>query len=243
MDEHAVHVGEPALDGLGFRHGPIVPVRARCFLSAPTCGLRSSLSRPGQDRRSSLTAGRARSRPGAGPPVEPVETRQDRCSSLSRPSPAPTPGGGEALVADRVLGRVDAGWWDGFGDPVRGDHEAPFVLVDQVVVEAAHQGPVGQVGGSALGPGDRVVGLAPGRRSFAAGEHAAAVPHGQARGVGAGRTGGVPDRGRARRSRYRGRPGRCRRCTAAGGSRRPRARCRCPTALPRPAGAVAARPG
>ena len=57
---------------------------------------------------------------------------------------------------------VDAGWWGDFGGAVGGGHDGPFAVVGQLVVEAAEQAAVGEVGGSVVGPGGDVVGFAPG---------------------------------------------------------------------------------
>src|SRR5205807_1101847 len=72
-------------------------------------------------------------------------------------------------VAGGLLVGVDPGWWGPVGGAVV--HVAgPAEVVEVSVVVAAEQGAVVQGGGSAVGPGDDVVGLAPGRGGGAAGE-------------------------------------------------------------------------
>ncbi len=86
------------------------------------------------------------------------------------------PGSGfEALVADGSSLRVDAGWWDDFGDAVGGEGQVPFALVDEVVVEAAQEASVVEVGRAAAAPGDPMMCLTPGGGSFTAGEDAALI--------------------------------------------------------------------
>ncbi len=87
--------------------------------------------------------------------------------------------GFEALVADRSSLGVDPGWWDDFGDAVRCEGEVPFALMDEVVVEAAQQAAVVDVGRATLAPRDPVMCLGPGGWPFAAGEDTALVPGGE----------------------------------------------------------------
>jgi len=75
-------------------------------------------------------------------------------------------------------GSMRAGGND-LGGAVGGHHDGPFAVVDQMVVEAAEQAPLVDVGGSAIVPGDDVVGFGPGGRSFTAEKDAALVSDGE----------------------------------------------------------------
>ena len=86
--------------------------------------------------------------------------------------------GGWWRVADGCLVGVEPGGGDEAGYAV-GHGDGPAAGVVFAVVLAAEQDEVVGVGGSAVGPGGDVVGLAPGGGSGAAGERAAAVPRGQ----------------------------------------------------------------
>ena len=74
--------------------------------------------------------------------------------------------------------------WGGGEVAVGGAGELPAALVDRPVVGPAHQGQVGEVGGAAVEPVAQVVGFAPGQGALAAGEHPAAVAHGQGSSLG-----------------------------------------------------------
>ena len=70
--------------------------------------------------------------------------------------------------------------WDEFGDAVGGESDVPAVVVQDVMVEGAHQDAVVEVGGAAVGPSSfGVVADAPVWWSVAAGEDAAFVAVGQ----------------------------------------------------------------
>src|SRR5207253_155884 len=74
---------------------------------------------------------------------------------------------------------VDPSWWGDPGDAV-GDRQFPgAAVVDLVVVSAAGQGEVVQVGRAAVGPPGDVVGVAGVGGDGAAGDDAAAVAGGQ----------------------------------------------------------------
>jgi len=61
--------------------------------------------------------------------------------------------------------RVDGGWGDHLGGAVVGEPDVPVGVVDEVMVEAAQQDAVGEVGVPVLGGlAVQVVGFAPGRR-------------------------------------------------------------------------------
>jgi len=87
--------------------------------------------------------------------------------------------GFEALVADGSLCGVEVCRGDGLGDAVGCHHHGPLALVDQVVVVAAEQAPVGQVGGSAGVPGPQMVRFGPGWWAVAAREDAPLVAVGE----------------------------------------------------------------
>src|SRR5690606_33273967 len=78
---------------------------------------------------------------------------------------------------------VGAGGGDGAGTGVA--FEAP-ASVDELVVTAAQQHAVDEVGEAAFLPGSEVVGVAPAGRAVAAGEDAAAVPVDQGATLGSG---------------------------------------------------------
>ena len=88
-------------------------------------------------------------------------------------------------VAAGLLVGVDPGGWCGPGEA--GFHlQGPGAGVDVVVVSAADEGEVVEVGGAALGPVPQVVGVAPGCGGGAAGDDAGAVAGDQCAALGRG---------------------------------------------------------
>src|SRR5215204_976374 len=93
-------------------------------------------------------------------------------------------------VASRCPLGVDPGWWQEFGVSVVADADLPATVVDDSMVVPAEQDQIVHVSGSAIGPVDDVVGVAPVGGSGAAREGAAAIASGQ-RGPLAGADGAV----------------------------------------------------
>jgi hypothetical protein len=143
-------------------------------------------------------------------------------------------GDGVGVVAGRAGGQP----------PVGLSLPPPAALVDRPMMGPPHQHQVGQVGGAAVQPGPQTMGLTPGQRPSTAGDHTAAVAHGQGGALGGlhdpggpdaagGRPGGPGAAGCGASRRWRG-PGR------RGRPRRPRGRARGAGGLPggRPAAAA-----
>ena len=76
--------------------------------------------------------------------------------------------------------------WAGGQAAVRVTGQPPAALVDRPVMGPAQQGQVLEVGGAAMEPMSEMVGFAPGQGPVAAGEHTAAVAHGQGGALGGG---------------------------------------------------------
>jgi len=91
----------------------------------------------------------------------------------------------ESRVAQGFSVGVVTSGWNGFGESVAGDAEFPLVAggvfgwFDQAVVVVAQERQVGEVGGAAVPPGIDVVCFTHSGARVAAGEHAAAVAHGE----------------------------------------------------------------
>ena len=113
--------------------------------------------------------------------------RRIRVGSGAMPSPARWPP--QATPRTRSLVRPRTGVFDTAGSrsPTIGiPLEPPAALMGRPMVGPTQQHQVGQVGGAAIESVPDMVGLAPPQRPAAAGEHTAAVPHGQGLTLGRG---------------------------------------------------------
>jgi hypothetical protein len=78
-------------------------------------------------------------------------------------------------VSEWCLVGIEPSGRDEFGVSV-GDADAPFLGVDEAVVCIAEEREIGEGGGSAVGPVNNVVAIAPARRTIATGKCTTTVP-------------------------------------------------------------------